>query len=91
MQAARHKHLLCMAGIVVVGLLVYFNSFDGVFLFDDVDEIVRSKEIRSFDGLWGNRPLVSLTLAVNYAFGELDVWGYHAFNLLVHVLAALTF
>ncbi len=36
------------------------------------------------------RPIVNFSLAVNYAFGGLDVTGYHAFNLLVHTLAALT-
>ncbi|HXC02679.1 MAG TPA: tetratricopeptide repeat protein, partial [Opitutaceae bacterium] len=36
------------------------------------------------------RPIVNFSLAVNYAFGGLDVTGYHAFNLLVHILAALT-
>jgi len=33
---------------------------------------------------------VYLTLAVNYALGGLEVWGYHAVNLLIHLLAALT-
>jgi tetratricopeptide (TPR) repeat protein len=35
------------------------------------------------------RPLVNLTLALNYHFGGLDPVGYHAFNLAVHCLAAL--
>jgi tetratricopeptide (TPR) repeat protein len=36
------------------------------------------------------RPIANFSLAVNYAFGGLDVTGYHVFNLLVHLLAALT-
>ena len=32
---------------------------------------------------------MGLTLAINYALGELDVRGYHAFNLALHVLSAL--
>ena len=36
------------------------------------------------------RPLVNLSLAVNYAWGGLDVRGYHTVNLVIHVLAALT-
>ena len=35
------------------------------------------------------RPLVGFTLAVNYAIGGLEPWGYHAVNLAVHILAAL--
>jgi len=33
--------------------------------------------------------VVCLTLAGNYALGGLNVWGYHAFNLAVHLLSAL--
>jgi glycerol uptake facilitator-like aquaporin len=35
------------------------------------------------------RPIVSLTLALNYAVGRLDVWSYHAFNLIWHIANAL--
>ena len=35
------------------------------------------------------RPLVNLSLAVNYYFGQLNPVGYHLFNLIVHVLSAL--
>ena len=36
------------------------------------------------------RPVVMLTLSANYSLGGLNTWGYHAFNLGVHLLAALT-
>jgi len=35
------------------------------------------------------RPLVNLSLAVNYALGGLSLPGYHGFNLAVHLLAGL--
>ncbi len=35
------------------------------------------------------RPLVNLSLALNYHFGGFDPLGYHLFNLAVHVLSAL--
>ncbi len=34
------------------------------------------------------RPLVNLTLAINYRLGEFNPWGYHVFNLAVHALNA---
>jgi Flp pilus assembly protein TadD len=88
------------AVILVAALLAYQNSFSGVFLFDDVHAIVENPYIRS---LWplsqamsappqstvSGRPLVSLTLAFNYALGGLNPRGYHAFNLLVHLLCGL--
>jgi len=89
--------LLLSAGLIVVaGIVVYLNSFSGVMLFDDERHIVTNELIRSLSPLsehlvgW-RRPAISLSLAVNYAIGGLDVWGYHAFNLAVHLLAALTF
>jgi tetratricopeptide (TPR) repeat protein len=35
------------------------------------------------------RPLVNLSLALNYAFDGLNVTSYHVFNLVTHLLAAL--
>jgi len=80
----------CIAAIIVAGVLVYLNSFAGVFIYDDLREIVGNRRIRGFDGLWGNRPVVMFTLALNYAVGGLDVRGYHLVNLVVHLLAGLT-
>jgi len=36
------------------------------------------------------RPIINLSLAINYALGGYNVWGYHALNLIVHILAGLT-
>ncbi len=35
------------------------------------------------------RPLVNLSLAVNYHFGQLDPAGYRVFNIVVHLMSAL--
>ncbi len=35
------------------------------------------------------RPVVNLTLAVNYHFSQLDPRGYHVTNIVLHILAAL--
>ena len=86
--------------LVVVGLAVYHNSFAGPFIFDDICSIPNNPHIRRLWPPWQafsppahctieGRPLANFSLAVNYALGGLDVRGYHAFNLAVHVLAAL--
>ncbi len=86
--------------IVIAGLWAYHNSLHGPFIFDDIPSIVENRHIRH---LWPvdvaltappgttvtGRPVVCLTLAVNYAVGGLNVWGYHAFNLAVHLISAL--
>jgi tetratricopeptide (TPR) repeat protein len=70
------------------------TSFRGAFVFDDLLRIVPNLHIRRLwppaDVLAGtSRPLVQATLALNWALSGLDPWSYHAFNLAVHVAAAL--
>ena len=73
---------------------VYLNSFDGVFVLDDQRYIADNPRVHQVWPPWPllvrRRPVVDLSLAANYALGELDLQGYHAFNLIVHVCAALT-
>ena len=89
--------------VIVAGLLAYHNSFTGGYVFDDVRSIPENPTIRH---LWPigqclsppqrdwltveGRPLINLSLAINYALGGSNVWGYHALNLAVHILAGLT-
>ena len=86
--------------IVIAGLWVYHNSFHGPFIFDDVPAILNNPNIRQLWPPWramyappsspvAGRPVVCLTLALNYALGGLNVWGYHAFNVTIHLLCAL--
>jgi len=81
--------------IVAAGLLAYHNSFRDGFVFDDARYIVENPRIRHLLPPWEiithtSRPVVLLSLAVNYALGGLNPWGYHFFNLAIHILAALT-
>jgi hypothetical protein len=84
--------------IVLAALAVYYNSFSGPFVLDDPLAITENPTIRHFgsalsppiDSTAGGRPVVNLTFVLNYALGGMNVWGYHAFNLLVHMLAGLT-
>lgn len=86
----------CAALLVVVGVLVYLNSFGGQIVFDDV-VITEDPSIRQLWPPWGamfspkqvSRPLVGLSLAINFAMSGADLWSYHLFNLAIHILAAL--
>jgi tetratricopeptide (TPR) repeat protein len=76
------------------GVAVYWNSLAGAFLLDDHSWIVDNPQIRRLWPPWhamaGNsRPVVQLSVAVNYALGGLNVRGYHALNLIFHLLAGL--
>ena len=78
------------------------TPLSNAFVFLDVADIVDNPTIRHLGQLGrvlsppaaggltvGGRPVVNLTLALNYAFGGTNVWGYHALNLLIHILAGL--
>ncbi len=87
--------------LFVVSCIVYANSLDGEFIYDDIHSISTNPDLRS---LWppdwmlptddmhetvNSRPVASFTLALNYAIGGLEVPGYRLFNLAVHMLCGL--
>jgi Flp pilus assembly protein TadD len=100
--ARRFSPAAAGALIAIAALVGYANSFSVPFLFDDIPAIVDNPSLRH---LWpirdvlfphqpggatvAGRPLVSLTLALNYAISGSSVWSYHAVNLLIHIGAAL--
>jgi hypothetical protein len=76
--------------IALAGLAAYANSLTGVFVLDDQRWIVESSPLRQLWPPSSSRPLVHLTLALNYAWSGLAPWSYHIVNLVIHVLAGLT-
>ena len=86
--------------IALAVVLAYANSLQGPFVLDDQAAIAQNLQIRA---LWppgdvflpdpespvAGRPLVNLSLAINYAAGGLDVRGYHLVNIGLHLVCAL--
>ena len=89
-----------LLSLLLAGVVAYRNSFSVPFLFDDIASIPENPTIRQLWPPWGaltppssgesvtSRPIVNLTLALNYAIGGLHVEGYHGFNLAIHLLVA---
>src|SRR5947207_1359625 len=88
------------AMIALAVVAVYANGLWGPFVFDDKSSIPENASIRQLWPLAGplsppqnttvaGRPVLNFSLALNYAVGGLDVRGYHAANVIIHVLAAL--
>jgi Tfp pilus assembly protein PilF len=91
-------------GVLILAVaLAYSNSLHGEFIFDDLASIPQNPHIRQLSPLGEvlcppvadgrtvqGRPMLSFSLAINYALGGLAVEGYHLFNVVVHVLAVLT-
>lgn len=83
--------LLLITGIISV---IYANSFLGEFHFDDACNITENFNIRRISRLGnyfltGKRPLAYLSFALNYKLHGLELFGYHLFNILVHIIASI--
>ena len=84
--------------LAVIGFAVFWNSLPAPFTFDDDHAIVVNEQIRQIStslsrteqgSPLAGRPLVSLTFAINYALGGLNVRGYRLVNIAIHVVNAL--
>jgi len=101
-QSAGRARLALLGPTVIVAavLLAYANGLTGPFIYDDIDSIPANNHLH---GLWplrsalsapprssvSGRPIVCLSLALNYSLGGLNVRGYHVFNIAVHLACAL--
>lgn len=78
--------------IGLAGCLVYANTFSVPFLFDDIAHIPENQAIKSIwpgNYIHSHRPVVEYSFALNYAVHGLQLWGYHALNLAIHLAAGL--
>ena len=89
------------AAIILAAVAAYHDSFQGPFVFDDVEAITENPTIRH---LWppaaafspplggatvSGRPFLNFSFALNYAISGEAVWSYHALNLAIHICAGL--
>ncbi len=78
--------------IICLAVVIYSNSLTVPFVFDDIPNIVDNKQIRDLSnffsqtGLNHHRLIGDFTFALNYMINDLDVTGYHLFNLLIHII-----
>jgi tetratricopeptide (TPR) repeat protein len=92
-----NKPIVHVVLIAVLGLIVYSNTFEVPFQFDDGGNITDNARIKDLANITGfftversgpfaSRPLLHATTALNYYFGGLDTRGYHAVNLALHLI-----
>jgi Tfp pilus assembly protein PilF len=92
----KHVDRVVLFIYIIVGCVVYFNSLDVPFYFDDADNIQHpSLRLENFSsgtvkevisqGALKTRPVSNLSFALNYYFGEYRVQGYHLVNILIHI------
>jgi len=94
--AGNWRTIAAAAVIILAGAISYSNSFGGTYIFDDTTSIPKNPYIRSLWPIWDamkgpsqqtvdGRPILCLSLAINYKISGLDVWSYHLVNLLIHL------
>ncbi|MBI3008645.1 MAG: hypothetical protein HYY56_03920, partial [Candidatus Omnitrophica bacterium] len=96
-------HFIRLLLIIFAGGIVYANSLNNQFVWDDEMLIVNNHDIRDFhwtgkvfttslfhekDERVSYRPLQTLTYILDYSIWELNPAGYHLTNLLLHIITA---
>jgi tetratricopeptide (TPR) repeat protein len=92
------RPLLQVLVVVILGVFCYSNTFQVPFVLDDPQQIGENPVIHDLANFFinssgheylPNRFIGNLTFALNYHFGGLNVVGYHAVNLAIHIANAL--
>ncbi len=99
------QYAFACISLLIILILIYYNSFQAGWQYDDNVNIVDNPNIhlktltwsgirRSFSGInpgpaLDNRPLSYLTFALNHAIGKLHVVGYHLVNFTIHYCTAM--
>ena len=92
-----HKHfnLIAVGLITAMVLIAYSNTFTASFHFDDNPSIIENATIRriSIENIGaliqGLRPVVYLSIMLNYAVSGLNVVGWHMFNIGTHIINSI--
>lgn len=90
---AERRAFVLLALAWLAGLAAYGNGIVGVFQFDDYNVIVDTPRVHSLAAWWqatshgGLRPLLNLTYTLNWIAGDGNPFIFHAFNLLIHLVA----
>ena len=97
-----NKYAFAFISLFVILIIIYSNSFQGAFQFDDIPNIVENQNIQinnlDFDSLKQalydhngklNRPLAYFSFGINYYFSEFDLFGFHLVNFIIHYLTAI--
>ena len=95
-------HLIAIALIAGVTLVAYSNTFDVPFHFDDRPNILQNPNVQikvftwdRIEQLFRNTHKESIrifsyfTFALNYYFGEFNVFGYHLVNFFIHIASGI--
>ena len=101
MKTRRREHFVIVLLIVLIGVVIYANSLNSPFVYDDIGYVVENVNLKKLSRLpelltssiaplkAAYRPLLMLSFALNYLVGGLNPFSYHAVNLLLHISTAI--
>ncbi len=91
--------ILKISILILLGGLLYAQTLDDPFHFDDAVTIVGNKAvhllpdwsatIKEILAFQPSRFVTNITFALNYYAGRLDTAGYHAVNIIIHLVTAI--
>ncbi|MDX2480841.1 MAG: tetratricopeptide repeat protein [Desulfuromusa sp.] len=82
-----------MAGIILLGIILYSNTLHVPWYMDDLNNILDNQAVHSLGNalqalFTSARGMVNLTFAVNYALAGDNVVGFHVVNITIHLLTS---
>lgn len=93
--SSKRFNLIALCIITGMILIAYSNTFTSSFHFDDYPAINENPNIRHLTMenimtiLRGGRPVVNLSIMLNYQLNGMNVVGYHIFNIATHILNSI--
>lgn len=84
--------------LIMSAVLLYSNTLEAPFYFDDEQNIVQNPYIRlteltfkkivqaGFESPASQRPIANISFALNYYFDRYNVIGYHVVNIMIHIV-----
>ncbi|MFC1624162.1 tetratricopeptide repeat protein [Candidatus Omnitrophota bacterium] len=88
-------NILAIIILSCLGFLIYSNTLHSSFHFDDNPSIVENfnlrdiKDIKAIWDFWPPRFIGLFSFAFNYHLHGLNVFGYHLFNIIIHIISAI--
>src|SRR5438132_5380535 len=92
------SHIFCFGLLTALTALTYANSLQGKFVFDDLELIQQNSslmnvrtvgDVVSVAAREASRQLLFLSYGLNYYWGGLHTFGYHAVNVALHTVNVL--
>ncbi|MCX7944935.1 MAG: tetratricopeptide repeat protein [Deltaproteobacteria bacterium] len=91
----KNKVIYLIAIPIIMGFIVYANSLNAPFQYDDHDTIMQNKDIRVISDIKSIfthslfRPILFFTFALNYHISGINPFSYHLFNIILHLINIL--